>query len=324
MVRMSKWLSRGLGKIGIAFIGFAYRCVHRVQGFPTRLSSALTWRSLLLALLFGILLTGSWVGSCLYHRLERIEGAIMAQPISQGGIDYPDGGFSSGSSSYPMIGDLAELAARLGSPNTYDRRGTVIWMTDFEYGLQGVPVLVSEAETTYLISANRARFGPYSLKLDPSDEEDSFARWISVIHFMLTGKLGLETLISTDTDPYGVRLRMLYFDGTTQQEGALHYDPATGNWTILTGADTWTTILAGYKLQQGDGAWNPIKLIIDAEDGKYVRMQVAREVVELSEYDLYSVASGNLGQLMCQVYAYGAPASHAAIYVDSIIITQNE
>lgn len=248
----------------------------------------------------------------------------MARPVSQGGIDYPDGGFSSGKGGFPMIGDLAELAARLQSINTYDRRGAVIWMSDFEHGLQGTECGASDAGCDWFISAARSYHGAYSLKLDPSSEEDSYVEWGRVIHFMLVGQLGLEATISTDSDPDGIRLKMLYFDGDIQQRAELHYDPATGNWTIRTGETTWVTILEGFKIQQGESAWNPIKLVIDVDNGRYVRAQMSKQAVDISAYPLYGLSSKNLGQLIVRVMAYGAPATHGPIFVDGIIVTQNE
>jgi hypothetical protein len=248
----------------------------------------------------------------------------MARPVSQGGIDYPDGGFSGGTGGFPMIGDLAELAARLGSISTYDRRGTIIWMTDFEHGLQGTSCGVSDAECDYFVSAERSYHGAYSLKMDPSDEEDSYVEWGWVVHFMPSGYVGLEAAISTVSDPAGIRLKILHFDGTTQQRGELHYDTATGDWTIRTGDTTWETILDGFKLQQGAAAWNPIKLIIDVESGEYVRAQMSGRSVDISDYSLYSLASTNLGQVAVRVMTYGASTTHAPAFVDNIIVTQNE
>lgn len=248
----------------------------------------------------------------------------MARPVSQGGIDYPDGGFSSGSGGFPMIGDLAEHAARTGSINAYDRRGTVIWMTDFEHGLQGPDPTGSDEECEAIISAVRSFHGGYSLKLDPSDAESSYIEWGRVIHFTPAGNTGLEVAVSTDTDPAGIRIKMLHFDGTTQQRAELHYLPSSGDWLIKTSATTWETILTGYKLQQDTVAWHPIKLVANFESGMYARAQMSREEVDISAHTLYSLPSGNLGQLAIRAMAYGAPATHAAIWIDGVIVTQNE
>lgn len=222
------------------------------------------------------------------------------------------------------LDDQAELAARLGSPIVYDRGGSIVWLTTFAHGLQGAVPGTNGAGSSYQVSAARSHFGGYSLKLDPGGVPDAYVEWGNVIQFVESGNVGLEALISHDTDPDGIRLKILYFDGTTQYRGELHYDPATGDWTVRTGAATWETVLSGFKIQQDPMAWNPVKLVVDIENATYKRMQVAKEVVDVSEHDLYTLASANLGQMCCRVMAYGDAATHAPIYVDAIIVTQNE
>lgn len=248
----------------------------------------------------------------------------MALPVSQGGIDYHDGGFSSGVGGFPMIGDLAEQAVRLGSINAFDRRGTTIWMTDFENGLQGSTFGTDHANSEGIMSATRSYHGAYSIKLDPRGAAESYVEWSRVIHYLEGGRVGLEVSVSLDDSPDSVRIKLLYFDGTTQSRAELHYDHASGNWTVRTGIATWETILSGYKLQTGAAAWHPIKLIVDFDNGEYVRAQMSRRSVDISAYDLYTVGSGNLGQLSARVMAYGAVAAHAPVWADGIIVTQNE
>lgn len=248
----------------------------------------------------------------------------MATPVSQGGIDYPDGGFSGGAGGFPMIGDLAELAVRLESPHAYDRRGTVVWMTDFGHGLEGAVPGTSHAGCSYNISAERGHFGGYSLKMNPSDDKGSYVEWGNVVQFIESGPVGIEALVSVGADPDAVRVKILYFDGTTQSRAELNYDTASGDWTIRTGAATWVTVLSGFKMQADAMAWYSIKLVVDPSTGKYIRMQVAKESEDISSHDLYTLASANLGQLNGRVMVYGDAAKHAPIWVDGVIITQNE
>lgn len=222
------------------------------------------------------------------------------------------------------VDDDAELAARLGSLLVYDRAGSLVWMSDFRYGLQGAVPGTSDAECSYSVSVERAHFGPFSIKLDPSDETGSYVEWGTSCQFMEAGRLGLEALISLGSTPDGVRIKLHYYDGGDLEGGQLHYDPATGDWTILNSAGGWTTILEGFKLQKDATTWNPIKLVIDAENDMYVRAQMAKEVIDLSAYSLRSVESDNLGQLNGLVTVYGSSALHAPIFIDAVVITQNE
>jgi len=45
---------------------------------------------------------------------------------------HPDYGQAGPTSLIATVPDLGELAARLGSNNTWDRRGFILWYDDFE------------------------------------------------------------------------------------------------------------------------------------------------------------------------------------------------
>lgn len=222
------------------------------------------------------------------------------------------------------LDDQAELAARLGSPVVYDRRGNIVWCTDFSHGLQGSTIVPSDGEGDGYVTASRSFNGPFSICLDPSDEEGSQVYWNRIIHFIPIGALGAETIMSLDTDPYQYRLSLWYRDGAASQKGSIRYSPGNGNWEIQLGADDWVVILEDFYLQQGPNAWQPIKLVINANTGKYVRALIAHNVVLLSAYDLYETEDFSRGQLETRISVWGAPATHACGYVDTVIITQNE
>lgn len=222
------------------------------------------------------------------------------------------------------LDDQAELAARLGSPVLYSRSGSVVWMTDFERGLQGSTFGTDGAPSAGSLSTARANLGAFSIMLDPQGVADSYVEYGRVVHFVPVGKLSLEASVSTDSDPYGLRLKMFYFTGTTQYYGGLHYDPATGDWKVRNAANAWPVVLEDFKIQQGAGAWTPIKLVVDVENEVYVRAEIAKHFVDLSSHSMYQEASTNNGQLDIRVIAYGSVASHAAVWADGIIVSQNE
>lgn len=222
------------------------------------------------------------------------------------------------------LDDQAELAARLNSPVSYDRSGRLIWMTTFEHGLQGAVPGVDSVDSVYEVSSAQSHYSPFSLTLNPSSDEGSYVEWGTIVEFIEEGKVALEAVFAHDSNPYGIRLKLLYFDGSTQQRAELHYDPQTGDWTVRTGETTWETILEGYKLQQGKTCWNHVKLVVDFQESTYVRVQIGRRVVKIEEYEVYSLDSENLGQMVCRFMAYGGTEFHAAVYLDAIIVTQAE
>ena len=220
--------------------------------------------------------------------------------------------------------DAGELAVRLGSIDVFDRRGNVIWLTNFGDGLQGCTPTVDHTDSKWALTANRAFSGAYSLKLDPRGAADAYAEWGRVLHFLNPTRLGFETVISLDTDPASVRWSMWYFDGTNRVYSAVWYYPATGDWKILKADGNVVTVLAGAKLQQGPAAWHHVKMVIDVETEKYAFLLIDKNEVNLSAYALKKDASADLGQLLVTVTCAGSVDASEAIFVGGVIITQNE
>ena len=248
----------------------------------------------------------------------------MALPESQGGIDYPNGGFSAGQGGFPMVGDLGELAARLGALSVYDRQGTVIWQTDFSYGLQGSELAVDTAESKGSVSASRSYYGPFSLMFDPSDDEGSYVEWGRVVHFVPAGKIATEIVLSLDADVGGVELIMRYYTGERRLGGLMLYQGGAKRWYIEAKTLGWVKLLDPYQLQQGPTAWHHIKLVIDTEEKKYSRLLIDNRIIPLSDYMLTDDPATDLGQLEVRVKVLGEPAYHAPCYLGGVIVTQSE
>lgn len=220
--------------------------------------------------------------------------------------------------------DQGEMAARLGSPVVYDKSGILVWYTDFEHGLQGHSFVTDHTDSVGSITASRAYHGSFSAKFDPRNADDSYVRLSRVLALLPAGRVGYELSLSPDTDLEKVRLLMWYRDEGRELYGALEYTPEGGVWKIKDRDVSWTPVLEDFELQQGPGAWHPIKLVINTNTKKYTRLLVSRHAVPLTDYNLYDTATDRLGQLEIRVSVYGTTGTHAPAYIDGIIITKNE
>lgn len=229
-------------------------------------------------------------------------------------------------SSSPLhrLDDMAEMAARLGSPNVYDRGGYTIWMTDFESGLQGAWVGGDHEDSKATISSARAFHGNFSLKLDPRGVDESYIRWFRVIHYFEAGNIGIEFALSLDSHPERVKCYAFYHDETEIAEASLHYWPEAGLWKIRPENAGWETILEDFQLQTGPAAWHPIKIVLDFDKKEYVRVQIARHVINLPGRTIPTYSPPDAGQLEVRLEVDGSESEHASVYVDGVIITQGE
>lgn len=241
--------------------------------------------------------------------------------MPRGAPDYSN--VTSGSPLH-RLDDMAELAARLGSPVSFNRSGDVVWFTSFEGGLQGVVCTSDHEDGVGLISSSRALDGCFSLKLDPRDADDSYVRWSRVLGLLEPGRIAIEASVSLDYTPDGIKLVLWYREGGREVVGRVLYDPQTSSWAIVDKDLGDVTVLEDYGLEKGSNAWHQIKLVIDTEEKTYRRLISGRHSVDLTSYNLLDDPTSHVGQVYFRVECLGSPDNHAAIYVDSVIITQNE
>lgn len=222
------------------------------------------------------------------------------------------------------VTDLAELAARMGSPVTYSRSGSVVWITDFDDGMQGTTCTSDHADSTGALSTERVCQGRFSLKLDPRAAADSYVRYSRVIGLLEPTMIGFEASFSLDDDPDAVRLTMWYRDGTNELYAPVVYETDGGLWKVRDADAGWVTVLSGFTLLPGNNAWHTVKLVIDTENETYAWLQAGKHSIGLSDYSLLKSASADPGQVYFRVTVYGTVADNAPVWVDNIIITQNE
>ncbi len=220
--------------------------------------------------------------------------------------------------------DLAELAARLGSIVTYDRRGDVIAMFTFDQGIQGAPIGVDHGDSVGSLSTETALSGPWSLKMNPRAAADAYVNWRNLVFPLTVGKIGAEFALCVIDSPEEIYFRLMYFEAAHWHSGHLTYYPATGDWKILKTDDSEKTILSGYELQTGPAAWHYVKIVIDTETDKFLRILIDDETPDVSGLDLREGSPGALGSVEVKVEVTGSVASSGPIYLDSVIVTQNE
>ena len=70
--------------------------------------------------------------------------------------------------------------------------------------------------------------------------------------------------------------------------------------------------------------FSTMKMVVDIEAGEYVRAICFGKEYDLSGIAIYSAASGIAPHLYCESGIKGTTAGGGTVYIDSMIITENE
>lgn len=214
--------------------------------------------------------------------------------------------------------DVGELAARLGSPVTHDRRGNVLWFDDFE-GLLNKWDTIAGAGGSVSLSTTECRMGTQSCKIVTGAAAGSQIR--ASVAYPSQSKLGFEIAFRA-MSPHVIGFRSIVYTGQQQQKFYIQLDIDEGTLEFYQEGFIWTNFASGLPTDFSN-CFYIAKLVIDPVTGKYTRFVLNYQEYDLSSY--ISVAQDNLEppRLVCH-YIADSPGFCATDYVDGAIITGNE
>lgn len=248
----------------------------------------------------------------------------MALPVSQGGIDYPDGGFASGGGIFPLAGDLGELAARMGSVVTHNREGTVVYIETFEHSVQTWHPTTYGTDGEIYVSALRSRSGGYSCKLIADSDGSNCAKVFRSFPLPTLSKYGLEFSWLPEAHTNILEWRLSYHDGVDVHHYNARYRTTENDVQIQVGADSWTTVVTGLDLNYEYADFHTIKTVGDFATDMWVRLIINNVEHDLSVYPAYITDEVAGPDVVPAILIWGDDGYNGFSYIDDIILTQNE
>lgn len=222
------------------------------------------------------------------------------------------------------VEDLAELAVRLGSIVSFDRRGDVVWMDGFEESVLHWDVNSSGGGETIALSSGYSRNGLQCVRLYTSPNSPFDAEITRRLPVPMTSKLGVEFhwsyLNSIDRWESVVELH----DGVNRSRFRMRWVRSTGVLEIYDTALGWVTVATRSMQTITGGLFHAAKLVFDYSDGSYIRLLFLNQVYDLSAYAGDVVASATSPYWGVAFTVFAVDATQRYFYIDDVIITQDE
>lgn len=224
----------------------------------------------------------------------------------------------------PSYMGAAELAVRLGSINIYERRGTTVFMEDFEGA--GLFWTGSGAGTgnVQALSTAWGKSGSQSCELTAGAGALGQARIYREFYVPLVGLTGIESSFTVDAATDYVHMHMRYYDGSGYKSGGLRYDRANTKIEYQNSSNVWTELIASYELNTTTKQFNTWKLILDLENTEYERMLINDKEEDMDGVALYDTGTGGTEHLYVNIRHDSAHDDAKTIYIDNVILTTNE
>lgn len=218
----------------------------------------------------------------------------------------------------------AELAARLGSLKTYDRRGSVLDMQNFDSGLGSFELVKGGSGAYPVIAADRILSGGYSAYLyAPTGVTNaSELRWYRGMAW--AESFGVEIAFNLDALHGMLFFWCCLYDGAKSHPGVLRWNLDTGVLECLGGAGTYEEVATGLAVGVGKGKWNFLKLVIDTANDEYMRCLLGGTEIDMTSFEILDSADASPPYLYASVALYASASDAAEMWIDNLILTDRE
>lgn len=237
---------------------------------------------------------------------------------------HPDYGLEAAKQTIHAVTDYGELAAMLGSIATFDRRGDVIFLDDFEENIHKWDRTLEGDGARIGLSSTTARNGGLCCKITTGDTTGDTEQMSRYLSYPVLSKMGLEISMALHSFASPVIMQLHTDDGTTWTVGGLRYYPNTDTLQYLDSGGVYQTITNTLALYLDVHCFHTFKLVIDLVNGRYTRAIVGPHAYDLSAYPLFTGAFLVHNFLGINIIAEARRDGNEDMYVEDVIITQNE
>jgi len=227
------------------------------------------------------------------------------------------------SHTYPLE-DLAEHAVRMGSIDTFDRRGDVLEMDDFEHGIVKWDYEGYGTGAIAKASPTHARSKGYSMEMivGKSPGEGILATWR--LPYPKLSKIGLELSFAMGTHLWRCYWAIEHYDGVNDHSFRILYNNVGKTLSYYDSTGGETTFATGVKLYNAPTLFNYLKVVIDLTEDKYTRVLVNEVEYDITSKAGYPIPSDAIPHIEMVIQCYGNRDTNLSSYVDDVIVTQDE
>lgn len=223
-----------------------------------------------------------------------------------------------------VIIGLRELAIRLGYPGGYDDRGQALLVDDFQSGLRKGETLISGTGAKVELSSTNSRFGGLSLKLTAGSDSSRYAGYSYYLPYHAQTNIGLQLAFVVEANTEYVELDLTLYDGAKDHLARVRYDHVNSKVQYYDSAAAWQDLITGVELKALDEYFHFMKVVVDLENDKYLRVLVDSWSWTTGDLDIYTGTIITTKLLSWEIYHVGKAATNAVSYIDGVITTWNE
>lgn len=236
----------------------------------------------------------------------------------------PDWGLVGPKSIVYGLDDMGELAVRLGSSHLWDRRGDVLYATDFRDGMGMFYAWGIGLGWAVNLVTSHSRQGAYSVNLKAGSNLEAIAAITLRLPFQEQSSVGLECSFSIDALTSSILDQHHWYDGSRHCNAFIRYDHVGKQLLYLDNAGAEIVLANNIDLRESIYPEHTMKLVVNMIERTYVRFMLDDLTYNMKGTGIWSEASIVRPYWLFAITHYAVPGNNPDCYVDNVIVTQNE
>jgi len=217
----------------------------------------------------------------------------------------------------------ADLAARLGSLQAWDWRGSILYGTDFSGGSGNILKYPDGTGGSITVDPTYWLHGGFSLKLVAGSTATHSALARGILSHPPSTRIGLQACVSQLGTIETCTLELRRWSAGKTYYARLRWDKTNAELQYQNDAGNFVKIRSAYAPGE-DEAFNYFKVVCDIDTLSYTRCLFAGYEDDLSDHGLYQVGTGFLDALYFSVEVVGRAGNNDGVWLDHLLVTVNE
>ncbi len=219
--------------------------------------------------------------------------------------------------------DITELAARLGSPLTYERRGNVLYSDTFKHGASTWNVLRSTVAENPTLTGSFQITGGVALLLETQAGTAQIVSAKRNLPLFSEGVYGLFVMASMRADTKYFQVAAEYYDGTMVWDYSIRLSSMYETLGYKGSGGAFVELTDELNFFSGRDNFHTVGILFDTLQNSYNQIMLDGVTYDMTGLSTQGVVNGTAPLVRVDMWVESDSLNQATAVIDSVVLVQN-